>query len=175
MIEIRWNGFLKDCIKDFPKEICAFIFAENIYSEDEVWHVFRVKEIPIDDDKDGFAEGWNPDKKDLQKVKKIAKDLNLIKLGNIHTHPIHEEYTKRGFADNIEDTKHPSEKDLSFARRFRDIVRGIVVINKNGIQLIRFHDMFDRTIVELKEIYNPITKEPTDGHYFTQFYRNKEG
>jgi len=60
----------------------------------------------------------------------------LVKIGNIHTHPIikgdgfHEEYFE------------PSERDLKFAQKYGDIVRGIIVIDSEAIYGIKFHDMF---------------------------------
>ena len=176
MIEIKWNGFLKDCIREFPKEICAWVFAENIYSDVEVWHVFRVKEIPMDWDKDGFAEGWKPDKKELTKLKSIARKSKLIEIGNVHTHPISKEYTERGFCDNVNDSKLASEKDLAMARRFHNIVRGIIVVEEKRIKLVRFHDQFDRTIYELTNLYfdRGNGEELEEGHYFNPYFYNEK-
>jgi hypothetical protein len=142
-IKINWNGFLKIAVEEYPKEACAFLFAERPYSDNEEWVVFPVKNISENPENE-----WKPDRKEMQKVKQMAKLLNLVKIGNIHTHPYPADilFDKKYLSGFI----HPSVTDLKFASRFNDIVRGIILVSKDSIHGVRFHDMFDNEI----EIYS---------------------
>jgi len=130
-MKINFNGFLKKAIEEYPREACAFLFSKKPYSTEEEWFCFPISNIDPHPE-----EGWMPDKKETQKIKQEARKRGLVKIGNIHTHPIikgngfHEEYFE------------PSERDLKFAQKYRDIVRGIVVIDSEAIYGIKFHDMF---------------------------------
>lgn len=130
-MKINFNGFLKKAIEEYPKEACAFLFSKKPYSDEEEWFCFPVSNIDPHPE-----EGWMPDKKETQKIKQEARKRGLVKIGNIHTHPIikgdnfHEEYFE------------PSERDLKFARKYRDIVRSIIVVDSKAIYGIKFHDMF---------------------------------
>ena len=130
-MEINFNGFLKKAIEEYPKEVCAFLFSKKPYSNEEEWFCFPVSNIDPHPE-----EGWMPDEKEMSKIKKEAKERGLVKIGNIHTHPVikgdvfHEEYFE------------PSERDLKFAKKYRDVVRGIMVVDSETIYGIKFHDMF---------------------------------
>jgi hypothetical protein len=131
---IQWYTFDRDFLghtlqSDGKTELCAWLFSDGPYSDDEKWYVVEVKAIPWDFDGDGFNEGWKPDKKDMAKVKKFARERRWTKIGNIHTHPISKEFGEHNFASELEDVSQPSETDLKFARKFNDVVRGIVVID----------------------------------------------
>ena len=133
-MKIHWNGFMKSVVDEYPREVCAFLFSRSPYSYDEEWFVFQVKnisEIP--------AEEWIPDKNEMHRVKAKAIKMGLTKIGNIHSHPFIEGYL-------IENVIGPSKKDLQFARRFNDIIRGILVVSKEAIYGIRFHDKFGNQI-----------------------------
>ena len=139
-INICWNGFLKKGVEAYPNEICAFLFSENIYSEEEVWHVYQVKNIS-----DEPKGNWVPDKKEMKKVKDDARKKGYVKLGNIHTHPYPEDEV---YDEDVmkKDVIVPSDKDLSYARRFGDVVRGIVCVGKGAVYDVLFHDMFGNKI-----------------------------
>jgi len=94
--EISWNGFLKIAVDEYPKEACAFLFAEKPYSPDEKWHVYPVTNIS-----ENPLEEWIPDRKEMAKAKKKARDFGFVKIGNIHTHPYpqDEEYQEEVYSE----------------------------------------------------------------------------
>ena len=151
--KIRWHGFLRDVLnpENEDHELCAWLFSTHPYAADEEWHVMRVKEIPKDWDGDGFYEGWAPDKKDLDRVKKIARSKGWTPIGTIHTHPVgpswceKENVTKAIIAESA-----PSEVDLKFQRRFNQIIRGILVVNyfekPPKIEAVIWHDQYGKLI-----------------------------
>lgn len=147
MIKINWNNFLEIAKEEYPKEACAFLFAKNLYSPAEEWFVFPVKNIH-----ENPEEGWLPDKKEMKKAKKEAMKTQLIKIGNIHSHPHHKEL-------DIDEELLPSETDLNFAKKYNDIIRGIIVLNKKGVYGTRFHDKIGRKInipIEIPDIRSVI-------------------
>jgi len=129
--KIHFNGFLKKAVEEYPKEVCAFLFSKKPYSNEEEWFCFPVLNIDPHPE-----EGWMPDKKETQKIKQEARKKGLVKIGNIHTHPIikGEEFHEDYFL--------PSERDLTFAKKYGDIIRGIIVVDSKAIYGIKFHDMF---------------------------------
>jgi len=148
--QIKFNGFLKEAMQNYPKESCAFLYSDKPLEQDGKWFVFSIKNIS--EEPEHF---WIPDKKEVAKIKKKARDMNLIKIGNIHTHPIPESFESCIGEDFIEENFKPSDTDLKFAKKFNDIIRGIIVIDKKAIYGIKFHDMFGRKIdvvVEDKEL-----------------------
>lgn len=131
---IQWDNFGRDFLghalqSDGKTELCAWLFSDMPYGDDEKWYVVEVKVIPCDFDGDGFNEGWKPDKKDMTKVKKLARKTRWTKIGNVHTHPISNDFEEHHLASELEDASRPSDTDLKFARKFNDVVRGIVVID----------------------------------------------
>jgi hypothetical protein len=144
-ILIHWNGFLTECCENYPNESCAFLFASTPYGgvadRGEEWWVWSVKNIA-----ENPQERWIPEKKEMQKVKNVAKKLKLTKIGNIHSHPIHQAETPTTLEDIIEDTKIPSDLDLKFARKHNDIIRGIIVAGKDAIYTVYFHDQYGREV-----------------------------
>ena len=135
-MKVHFHGFLKHAMSVQPEEACGFLFSDKPYSPQEEWHVFAVRNIsakPI--------EGWIPDKKEMLRVKARAIKMGLPKIGNIPTHPFHPH-------DDIENIPNPSELDLRYARRFNDIIRGIIVIDGKTKTIfgIKFHDKFGNHI-----------------------------
>jgi len=65
--------------------------------------------------------------------------MGLVQIGNIHTHPYNKD-------KDIEGQFLPSDVDLSFARRFNNIIRGIIVVDNKAIYGIKFHDKFGNKI-----------------------------
>lgn len=133
-MEIEWNGFLKKAVESFPKETCAFLFSSKPYSPEEKWIVFPVRnvcETPL--------TGWIPCKAETNKIKQKATKMGLVKIGNIHTHPITP-------GDDIEESFLPSDTNLRYARRFNDIIRGIIVVDNKAIYGIKLHDKFGNPI-----------------------------
>jgi len=90
MPRINWHGFLEEVRnpENEDHELCAWLFSSHPYGPDEEWHVLQVREVPKDWDLDGFYEGWAPDKKDLARVKKLARMNEWTHIGTVHTHPI---------------------------------------------------------------------------------------
>lgn len=137
---IRWNGFLKHAIGEYPKEACAFLFSKQPYSEKEEWFVFVVKNIADDP-----VGAWIPDKKEMLKVKAKATKMGLVKIGNVHTHPYWKElgiYNE----DKMQEIIKPSEKDLHFARKFNDIIRIIICVDDKSVYDVFVHDKFGNKI-----------------------------
>lgn len=80
----------------------------------------------------------------MAKVKKKARDMGYVKIGNVHSHPYPE--NEKVDADIILEISHPSDVDLKFARKFNDIIRGIIVVGKDEFYATRFHDQNDNDI-----------------------------
>ncbi len=143
-IKIHWHGFLGQAILEHPDEVCGFLFSDRPYMDGEEWHVFPVKNIA-----ENKIYRWIPDRKDMLNAKRKAIKMGLVKIGNVHTHSKVADWQK------AEELFLPSPADLKFARRFNDIVRGIVVCDKERIYGVKFHDKFGRKIdvmlVNIKE------------------------
>ncbi len=139
--KINFNGFLKKAVEESPKEVCAFLFSKKPYSDKEEWFCFPIQNIDPHPE-----EGWMPDKKETQKIKQEARKLGLVKIGNIHTHPIPKSFHSCIGEDFIEENFKPSERDLKFAQKYGDIVRGIIVVDSEAIYGIKFHDMFGNNL-----------------------------
>jgi len=145
--KIRWNGFLEEVVKDENEcqELCAWLFSNAPYSEDEVWDVRQVTNIGLHGDK---INAFKPDSKELHTLKRDMWSKGFIEIGTIHTHPI------RCAVDDFVEQHLPSEKDLKYAKRFKQLVRGIVTVdyrctfgNKAPfIRAILFHDPFGHII-----------------------------
>ena len=107
--KIVWNGFLKAAVENYPNESCAFLFSHAPYTDHEEWWVFPVKNVS-----ENPREEWIPDKKEMLKVKKEARTLGFVKIGNIHTHPYPK--NKKYDEDFMKEFIQPSNKDLMYAR-----------------------------------------------------------
>ena len=126
MVDIDWNNFIKIACENHPKESCAFLFAKTPFQITEKWFVF-----PVDNVSDSPLESWVPDKKQMQQVKRKAKKAGLTKIGNVHSHPLPDNFKNLAIdaqEKTIEYFKQPSEMDLKFASKHNDIVRGILVV-----------------------------------------------
>jgi len=133
MIRINWNGFLEICCKQYPKEACAMLYAKRPFSSNpaQEWFVFPIKNVH-----NSPKDGWMPDNKELARTKKIADEQGMVKIGNIHSHPMMQQ------DDDIDDLGKPSDTDLQFARKFNDIIRGILVTDGGEVLAISWHDKF---------------------------------
>lgn len=137
IIKINWNGFLEMAKKNLPRESCAVLFSSHPYTEKEEWHIFYVpnsSKEPI--------TNWSFEKKALYKVKSFAKRNGLVKIGNVHVHPYIGKEDGEDFVTSVE----PSELDLWYARKYNDVVRGIILLGKDSVHDIYFHDMFGNKI-----------------------------
>jgi len=129
--------FQEDCKRAFPNEHSGQIYLDK----NDFWCVISVKTIPTDFDHDGLCEGFTPDKTDWYKKKKMIIKNGGIIIGVIHSHP------RFGPEDNsIEWLSQPSEMDLKLQRKYKHLVRGIVVCNKTRIFKVRFHDARNKTV-----------------------------
>jgi proteasome lid subunit RPN8/RPN11 len=135
IMKITWNGFLEECMKAYPNEICGPLFSKKPYSKEEEWTVYQVKNI-----RENKTVGWRWDKKDLVKVKKLAIKEGLTLIGNVHNHPVN------GNKREIDFQMAPSKEDLKFARKYNDIIRIIIVNGKEVIHGIYCHDKFGEEI-----------------------------
>ena len=147
MIDIEWNNFLKRCCDNYPNESCAFLFAKTPFRITERWFVFPVDNVAKDK-----QQQWQPDREQLAKIKKKSKELGLTRIGNIHSHPIPKNYEEifGSKEEAIEHAKYPSDEDLKYAKRYNDIVRGILVVDSKAIYEHTFHDQFG---VPLPDLY----------------------
>ena len=149
--------FIETARKAYPYEAAGFIFTDG-----HEWHIMPVKAIPHDFDKDGWPEGFKFDRTDKTRVERKAKKLGLKKIGVIHSHPIipleypdpsiplHIKYNSFITPEEHEADwqEHPSEIDLKFMRKYKQKVRGIIVINEQGeVRGIRFHDKNDNDVI----------------------------
>ncbi len=139
MVEINWHGFLEFAKEQAPKEACGFVFANNMYTKHETWNIMMLTNTSEDPE-----NSWLVDSKDVARIKKIAIQNKWIKIGNVHSHPL----TVEGYEEEL---LEPSDLDLKFARKFRDIARGIIVCNSNKIFGIRWHDMFGKELFVIEK------------------------
>ena len=141
-MKINWNGFFKHAIEQYPKEACAFLFSKQPYSKNEEWHVFHIKNVA-----ENPEEAWEPDKKEMLKVKSKATKLGLVKIGNVHSHPYWKDWKNTDdFMTVVDEIIKPSDKDLHFARKFNDIVRIIVCVDDKVVYVAYVHDKFGNKI-----------------------------
>lgn len=146
-MEIEFNGFKKHAIEQYPKEACAFLYSYKPYDSEEKWIIQIVKNVSEEPE-----HNWMPDKKDVARLKRWADKMNYVKIGNLHTHPLPLSVNSDSISQLIQDGLYPSETDLKFARRFNDIVRGIIVVDKDKIFDIVFHDKFGmRVDIKIEE------------------------
>jgi len=138
-MKINWNGFIEHAIKEYPKEACGFLFSREPYSNEEEWFCFPVKNIA-----ENQEEAWIPDKKDMLKVKAKAIKMGLVKIGNVHTHPYPKSQSYN--EETMQRIIQPSDKDLSFARKFNDVIRIIICVGKKAIYNAYVHDKFGNKI-----------------------------
>jgi len=143
---IKWNGFIKYACENWPNEVAGFLYVENIYQINELWHVFPVKNVSKDK-----IRRWAPDKKQNEQIKRMAKKKQLIKLGNVHTHPYPP--NKKYELDKAKVYVMPSSIDLKFAQKYRDIIRGILLVGNNVVYESFWHDMWGNKInIMLNEV-----------------------
>ncbi len=135
-MKITWNNFLREAVKNYPKESCGFLFSRLPYSSEEELIVFSVKNVSLEP-----TEEWIPHQNETLKVKRRAKRLGLVKIGNIHTHPILEKHI-----NEVDELMQPSYIDLKFAQRFNDILRIIIPVTKDSILGCYVHDKFGNKI-----------------------------
>lgn len=130
------DNFISHARKQFPNEAAGFLFSKNLYSPQEEWLI-----LPVGNISESPQDSWFPDKKDMLKAKKEATNKGFIKIGNIHTHPC-----PVGTFDDWEQLVQPSDKDLMFARKFNDIVRIILLLDKTALLACFVHDKFGNEI-----------------------------
>ena len=154
-----WNHFLDTITQpNAYAESCAWLFCDQPFCDNNAVFVFAVKNIGMKGHT--VFESFAPDRKDFQQVKRKAKLEKLTKIGLVHTHVVvstyivdrnPDEFEDLVFADNLEELKEssfPSEIDLKFARRFNNIIRGIVTVyfsrhgEKGQIHSVTWHDQF---------------------------------
>lgn len=140
MVDIDWNGFIKQCCENYPFESCAFLFAKMPFRNVEEWFVF-----PVDNVAEDKTKRWIPDKKQMQQVKRKAKQLQLTKIGNVHSHPLPEDFKELSNSEQEELIYYhnqPSDTDLKYARKHNDIIRGILVVDDVAVYAHCFHDQY---------------------------------
>ena len=125
--KINWNDFLITIIKKSRKdqESCAWIFVDI---KNDEWNIIEVKNVGLTGQSKRHT--FAPDKKDFAKAKRLARKNGWTRIGCVHTHVVNND-------EEAEYQMRPSEADLKYARKFNDIIRGIVVVkfdwHKNGI------------------------------------------
>lgn len=132
---VHFNGFLELAMQSIPNEACGFLYTRLPYDISEIWDIFPLKNVS-DDPKNA----WQPDSNEVTKVKRMAHRLGLTKIGNIHSHP----YVNKN--KTIAWHLQPSDIDLKFAQRFSDVIRGIIVVTRQKILGIGFHDRYGKKI-----------------------------
>jgi hypothetical protein len=149
-----WKAFLESVCQWNPDlhESCAWLYCDKPFSDDHTVYVFPIKNVGLKGL--GPSESFAPDKEDYARVKAIAKQKKLTRIGNVHTHVFSSQNsaipgTELLFTDPIAEKQYlPSDIDLNFARRFNSIVRGIVSVlfsepsAKGTIIAILWHDQF---------------------------------
>lgn len=132
LIKVNWNGFLKQCIGKYPKEVVAGIFSEGIYTDKEEWHIIPMKNIHKKPENNFKTDG-----KEWREQYKKARENHWNYIGLIHTHP----YPKGIEFDEVMLQRKllPSKKDIRTATTRDLIITGIIVCDSKAIYDIRFH------------------------------------
>jgi hypothetical protein len=150
-MRIEWHGFLDEVVKPdrATQESCAWIFSERPFSDDDVLHVVEVTNVGIKGDP---SSSFAPDPREFAKIKAMAKKSQYTRIGNVHTHNTFTD-------DQVVEQMKPSDTDLKYARRFNDVIRGIIIVRFHGkdlaagqpgiIQGIVWHDQYGNGL-ELK-------------------------
>jgi len=115
---INWNGFLETIIKKkrINQESCAWIFVDM---ENDEWNIIEIKNVGLKGVNKRYS--FAPDKKDFAKAKRLAKKNEWTRIGCIHTHVV--ENKREAYYQ-----MRPSEADIKYAKKFNDIIRGIIVV-----------------------------------------------
>jgi len=168
-IKIHWNGFLEICCKAYPKEACAMLYAKKPFSEEQEWFVYPIKNVHPEP-----CNGWQPDNKELSKIKRQTDKEGLVKIGNVHSHPLppvkdHQELSDdEDMCDMWKRYSEPSDIDLQFARKFNDIIRGILVVDSEGVYEHGWHDkfgnMFEMFLIEEVDSSQPLDVKQEGGN-----------
>jgi hypothetical protein len=163
-MKIDWHGFLDEIVQPerSEQESCAWLFSEKPLSPLDVVHVVEVKNIGLKSQGNDTTSTFAPDMKEFAKVKQQAKKAGYTRIGNVHTHLVYmQRYGSKAlkwqFAaqpDNkaLELQRGPSDTDLKYARRFNDIIRGIIVVvfseeGKPGvIDSVVWHDQYGQKL-----------------------------
>jgi len=152
-MRIDWHGFLDEIVQPerSKQESCAWLFSEKPLSPTDVVHVVEVKNIGLKSQGNDTTSTFAPDTKEFAKVKQQAKKAGYTRIGNVHTHLVHG-HSKNELEARTRFQREPSETDLSFARRFNDIIRGIIIIvfseeGKPGvIDSVVWHDQYGQKL-----------------------------
>jgi len=142
---INWSGFLDRIIKPSrsKQESCAWIFADI---KTDTWNILEVKNVGLKGR--SVRHSFAPDKKEFAKIKRLIRKEKLTKIGCVHTHVVVGEYDE----EFLDYQFHPSDPDLSYARRYGDIVRAVIVVyypshkNKGQIYGIIWFDQYGTTL-----------------------------
>jgi len=137
--------FQEDCKKAHPYEHSGIIFLDK----NDQWNVVSVITHPKDWDGDGYPEGFEPNKTDWYRKKREILKNGGVPIGVIHSHPVLDEVKEAPIEykfTTVKESSHPSEMDLKLQRKFKHLVRGIVVCDKTRIFKTRFHDVRDKTV-----------------------------
>jgi hypothetical protein len=148
-MKIDWHGFLDEIVlpERAKVESCAWMFSEKPLSPEDVVHVIAVKNIGLKKQGNDVTTTFAPDPKDFQKVKLTARRLGHTRIGNIHTHLVYGDDPKA-----LDAQRSPSDTDLTYARRFNDVIRGIIVVvfaepGKPGvIDSVIWHDQYGQKL-----------------------------
>ena len=141
-----------DCLANTLSRSRSWVINQAIerFLDYEEWFVF-----PVDNVSDNKNFEWKPDRKQMQQIKRKAKKLELTRIGNIHSHPL-EKNSHLNLEELIEYARRPSNDDLKYAKKYNDIVRGILLVDNDAVYAHCFHDQFGN---ELSGLYlNGINK-----------------
>jgi hypothetical protein len=156
VMKIDWHGFLAEVVAESRKgqESCAWLFAEKPFCMDDIIHVVEVTNVGLKSHGNDVRNTFAPDKKEFARVKQMAKKSQYTKIGNVHTHVV-----IGTDLEAIKAQREPSEEDLKFARRFNDVIRGIIVVVfpadtlPGQIDSIVWHDQYGQKLeLELEAV-----------------------
>ena len=109
------------------------LYAKKPFHSEQEWFVFPIRNAHTEPN-----ECWTFDRKELARIKRIAQKNGLVRIGNIHSHPL----TNL----TVEEHAKASEEDLKFAQKFNDVIRGILVVDSAGVYEHYWHDKFGNQI-----------------------------
>jgi hypothetical protein len=148
-MRIDWHGFLDIIVlpERSKQESCAWLFSEKPLSPLDLVHVVEVTNIGLKSQSNDVTSTFAPDPKEFAKVKQSARKAGYTRIGNVHTHLVYGNNKAE-----LEAQRGPSDTDLSFAKRFNDIIRGIIVVvfpdpRKAGvIDSVIWHDQYGQKL-----------------------------
>ena len=137
-LRINWNDFPEIAMQEYPCEAGGMLYAKRPFSEEQELYVFPVRNVS-----DEPETHYLPDDEEIVRIAREAEERGLVKLGNVHSHPL--PYGVQDKDSAVEWYGRPSETDIQNAGALNDVLRGIVVADKDGVYKGSWYDKHGNT------------------------------